>query len=200
MPYIPKSRIQSNLYTTGNEYLTQDNSQAYVGFYHKTYNGAIFTGKNPDDKPNRVLVPITNSDDSQNTLTKVTIFPSGDTLKYSRLKNINFNQSLDTPQLHFTPPTEQDYKLGEFRRYFCKKRNEFIYLEISKTDYNRILNQDKSIDYTSWFPFNIPWLLTGDKDKVGQTNRNIVLLQINRNRLHGFDKYLREDYLKYYKA
>ncbi len=200
MPYIPKSRIQSNLYTTGNEYLTQDNSQAYVGFYHKTYNGTIFTGKNPDDKPNRVLVPITNSDDSQNTLTKVTIFPSGDTLKYSRLKGVNFNQSLDVPQLYFTPPTEQDYKLGEFRRYFCKKRNEFIYLEISKIDYNRILNQDKSIDYTSWFSFNIPWLLTGDKDKVGQTNRNIVLLQINRNRLHGFDKYLREDYLKYYKA
>jgi hypothetical protein len=199
MPYIPKSRIQSNLYIAGGEYLTQDDSQVYVGFYHKTYNGAVFTGKNLDDKPNRILIPVTNNDDSQNTLTKVTIFPSGDTLKYSRLKNINFNQSLDTPQLYFTPPTEQDYKLGEFRRYFCKKRNEFIYLEISKTDYNRILNQDKSIDYTSWFPFNIPWSLTGDRNVVFQTNKNIVELTIQNNNFKMFDSYLRQDFTKYYK-
>jgi hypothetical protein len=200
MPYIPKSRIQTNLYTAGGEYLTVQDNQNYIGYYHKTYKGSIFTGKSPDDKPNRSLIPAFSSIEEENSSYKISIFPSGDTLKFSRLKNINFDSTLNSPQLHLTQPTEQDYKLGEFRRYFCKKRNEFTYLEISSSDYNKIVSQDPIIDFTSWFPFNIPWSLTGDKDKVGQTNKNIVLLQINKDKLYGFDKYLKGDYLKYYKA
>ena len=200
MPYIPKSRIQTNLYTAGGEYLTAQDNQNYIGYYHKTYKGSIFTGKSPDDKPIRPLIPAFSSIEEENLSYKISIFPSGDTLKFSRLKNINFDSTLNSPQLHLTQPTEQDYKLGEFRRYFCKKRNEFTYLEISSSDYNKIVSQDPTIDFISWFPFNIPWSLTGDKDKVGQTNKNIVLLQINKDKLYGFDKYLKGDYLKYYKA
>ena len=47
-------------------------------------------------------------------------------------------------------------------------------------------------------PFNIPWQLTGDKNQVERTNRNIVELTIQKNGLYKFNEYLRFDYTKYY--
>jgi|688.fasta_scaffold27183_6 hypothetical protein len=211
--YIPKSRIQTNLYTAGGEYIVIGNNNSYIGYYYKTYNGKLFTGKTPDDKPNYALTPLDfleKNNSESNVLNNGIFLQDGSSIYissleqenviYAQLKNISLNSRYYPPKPYLTIPTEQDYKLGEFRRYFCKKRNEFIYLEISISDYNKIINRDPTIDFTSWFPFNIPWSLTGDKDKVGQTNKNIVLLQINRNKLYGFDKYLKGDYLKYYKA
>lgn len=206
MVYIPKNRIQSNLYTAGGEYLLEKDNSEYIGYYYKLYNGKVYTGKNPDDKPNFSLIPFTP------ILTREIfgeLFPQNyiyiskgdiDVVNYLNIKNISPDSTLNSPQLYLTIPTEQDYKLGEFQRYFCKKNNEFSYLEISKSDYDKLVKKDPTIDFTSWFPFNIPWSLTGDKDKVGQTNKNIVLLQINKDKLYGFDKYLKGDYLKYYKA
>ena len=206
MVYIPKNRIQSNLYTAGGEYLLEKDNSEYIGYYYKLYDGKVYTGKNPDDKPNFSLIPFTP------ILTREIfgeLFPQNyiyiskgdiDVVNYLNIKNISPDSTLNSPQLYLTQPTEQDYKLGEFRRYFCKKNNEFTYIEISKSDYDKLVKKDPTIDFTSWFPFNIPWSLTGDKDKVGQTNKNIVLLQINKDKLYGFDKYLKGDYLKYYKA
>jgi hypothetical protein len=206
MVYIPKNRIQSNLYTAGGEYLLEKDNSEYIGYYYKLYDGKVYTGKNPDDKPNFSLIPFTP------ILTREIfgeLFPQNyiyiskgdiDVVNYLNIKNISPDSTLNSPQLYLTIPTEQDYKLGEFQRYFCKKNNEFSYLEISKSDYDKLVKKDPTIDFTSWFPFNIPWSLTGDKDKVGQTNKNIVLLQINKDKLYGFDKYLKGDYLKYYKA
>lgn len=203
MPYIPKNRIQTNLYTPGGEFYVSGVNLDYVGYYYKLFNGARYTGKNPDDKPNYLLTQIKEynvDDDGSYTYNRVTISYEYENLIYAQLKNIPLFSEYYSPQFYLTQPTEQDYKIGEFRRYFCKKRNEFTYLEISKSDYDKLTKKDSTIDFISWFPFNIPWSLTGDKDKVSQTNKNIVSLQINKDKLHGFNKYLKEDYLKYYKA
>ena len=58
MAYIPKNRIQTNLYTAGGEYHIPGINPDYVGFYHKLYTGKVYTGKTPNDKPNSLLVPI----------------------------------------------------------------------------------------------------------------------------------------------
>jgi hypothetical protein len=209
MPYTPKSRIQTNLYTEGREYTLQiegPEDPGYVGYYHKLYNGKIYTGKSPDDKPNSPLYPIPFNDGKSTygffDLPNNNLILDGDSnvAGYLTLKNLLPDSKRSSPPLYLTQPTEQDYKIGEFRRYFCKKRNEFTYLEISKSDYDKLTKKDSTIDFITWFPFNIPWSLTGDKDKVSQTNKNIVSLQINKDKLHGFNKYLKEDYLKYYKA
>ncbi len=60
MPYIPKSRIQPNLYTAGKDYVIQSTLKPYVGYFYRTYTGEVFTGKNPDDKPNFPLIPALN--------------------------------------------------------------------------------------------------------------------------------------------
>jgi hypothetical protein len=211
--YIPKSRIQTNLYTAGGEYVIEGENNSYVGYYYKTYDGKLFTGKTPDDKPNYVLITLDfseNNNSESNVLNTSIFLQEGlsvyinsledENITYTQLKNTSLTSVYYSPKLYLPTPTEQDYKLGEFRRYFCKKRNEYIYLEISKEDYDKLVKRDSTIDYKLWFPFNIPWLLVGDKNKVSQVNKDIVLLQINKDKLYGFNKYLKEDYLKYYKV
>ncbi len=198
MPYIPKSRIQPNLYTAGKEYVIRETLEPYVGFYFKTYDGKAFTGKNPDNKPNKVLIPPPQKTES--TQTQVYIKDGVENEVYKKIKGIKGNNLRNSPQLFYTQPTEDNYKLGEFQRFFCKKRSEFVYLEISKTDYDNLVSNSSVIDYQNWYPFEIPWTLTGNKNEVYITNRSIVLLKEKNENLYGFGKYLREDYLRYYKS
>ena len=198
MPYVPKSRIQTNLYTAGKDYVIQETSQPYIGYYYKTYKGQLFTGKNPDNKPNRLLIPI--PEPVQTNQTQVYIKDSIENENYKLLRGISGNDLRNSPQLFFTQPTEQDYQLGEFRRFFCKSRNEFIYLEISESDYNALVQNSPTIDFQNWVPFNIPWTLTGDEHQVYNTNHNIVKLKEKNEGFYGLGKYLQEKYLRYYKS
>jgi hypothetical protein len=50
--YYPKSQIKTNLFTNGDEYYISTNGESYKGYYYKTSNGQVFTGKTPDDRPN----------------------------------------------------------------------------------------------------------------------------------------------------
>jgi hypothetical protein len=201
MPYIPKNRIQQNLYTAGGEFYIPEVDSNYIGFYYKLYDGKLYTGKNPDDKPNYNLIPI-QEDSNLNSLTPTSISfsPDFETYKYGKLKKIDLNAKITPPQLFYTLPIGQDYQLGEFRRLFCKKRNEFIYMEISKTDYNKLVKKDPTINFKMWLPFNIPWTLTGTEQNVFNTNRNIVMLKEKNEKLFGLGRYLREDYLRYYRS
>ena len=54
--YYPKSQITPDLYTNGNEFQTSDGE--YVGYYYLTSDGKRYTGRNPNDRPNTLLLPI----------------------------------------------------------------------------------------------------------------------------------------------
>lgn len=200
MPYFPKNRIQTNLYTAGGEYYILNISKNYIGYYHKLYTGEAFSGKTPNDTPSYPLTPIEEYNESFNIGSKIYIINDLNSYEYGVIKGIDLGATKDIPQLFYTQPTEEDYKVGEFRRYFCKKRNEFTYLEISKTTYDRINKQDSTIDYKSWLAFNIPWSIKGDPKQVVSTNSNIVALKEKQEKLYGFSKFLQQDYLRYYKS
>ena len=103
------------------------------------------------------------------------------------------------PQVSVTKPTEDDYKKGNFKRYFCVKTNENIYKEISKETYDKILNRDPSIIWSYWEPFIMDWVLIGKIGEVYSTNRNLTeLYQIRNNRV-GFDRYLKFVYSNYFR-
>ena len=55
------------------------------------------------------------------------------------------------------------------------------------------------IYYQYYQQFDIPWQLTGDETQVYKVNKNIVELTMKQQKLPMFDKYIKEDYLKYYK-
>ena len=107
----------------------------------------------------------------------------------------------DVYKPYFNPnyPTDEDYTIGEFRRYFCKKSNNIIYIEIDKVQFDLLLNKDSKILWSMYIPFAIAWNISGDKDKVATINKNIVELTAFRNRLPKLGDYLKHNYIKYYK-
>ena len=217
--YYPLSQIQTNLHTNGQEYIIKSNSQNYIGFYWKASDGKIFTGRTPQDPPNQELTAY-SSNRSQVTPDISPLFLEialaysapyiGDDpnlyneteiLNYLNLKKIsNVNPPIIAlPIFSPTIPTQQDYQIGEFRRLFCKKINELIYLEINKEVYDKLIQNDSTIAFQYYQAFNIPWQLTGNKEQVFTTNKNIVELTMKQQKLSQFDKYIKEDYIKYYK-
>lgn len=173
MAYYPKNKIQTNLSTNGGEYqllpnYNLDNGIYYIGYYYKLYNGETYTGKFPNDGNNDKLIFVGAK-------------PS--------------NPQTKSPQPKSTPPlfpTEDDYKTGSFIRYFFKKRNEYLFKEVTKEE---LANVDQNL----YIPFNLKWVLTGARETVFNTNRNITLLTEQKYNVNGLPLFLQENYLQYYR-
>ena len=170
--YYPKSQIITNLSSNG-ILIYKSKRTPYFGFYYRLSNGKSFTGKTPQDGPNEEL-----------------IFPLD-------ITSITSNNG-KVPTYYLNIPTEQDYQNGTFPRYFCKKANELIYIEISKDTFDKLTNKDPNIYWQLYIPFQINWKLTGSREDVFRVNRNIVEIAINKNKLYKFDDYLKKDYLKFW--
>lgn len=175
--YIPKNKIKTNLYTEGREYIFASTQTLYAGYYHKLYNGKTFTGKTPNDDNVREIIPAPNNFDGSDSL----------------LSTLSISQPLFFP-------TPQDYKNGEFTRYFIVKRNELIFIEITKKEYEKYKNQDPSVYWRLYRPFSLFWVLTGNINQVAKTNKNVTELVEQRENVLGLSIYLKEDWIQYYKA
>ena len=121
----------------------------YSGYYWKTSSGKYYTGKTPQDTPIEELIPIQNLSSPELTEIETNLYveytKSVSTQYYNYLKKINPNELIQVPTYYITFPAQQDYQIGEFVRYFCKKTNEIIYLEISKNTYEKLNKRDPSI-------------------------------------------------------
>jgi len=176
MAYIPKNKIQTNLYTSGGEYVLASTQENYIGYYYKLYNGKYFTGRTPNDPDTKEIILV--------------------------IPNIPTNSDLNiSPVIPYNPllPTEQDYQIGEFTRYFNIKRNQAIFTEISKDTYDKFKQQDPQVSWRLYRVFSLSWQLTGDTNQVSQTNKNITELTESRERVFGLSLYLKENWTQYYK-
>ena len=197
--YYPKSQIKPNLYTNGDEYTLLDTGEIYKGYYFKTSTGQAFSGRNYNDLPNIELVPL---NDNSLSIDSRALIPES-TRIYLNTEYLSLQSSAIAPKTflpYYLPqlPTQQDYQIGTFRRYFCKKANELIYIEIDEKQYEKLTKSDPQILWQLYLPFDILWTLTGDKQQVAKTNRNLVALTQQNLKLYQFNLYLKEDYLKYY--
>jgi hypothetical protein len=196
--YYPKSQIKTNLYTNGNEFMYVSNNTPYIGFYWMTSDMKYFTGKTPQDMPVQelTLIYVNNTTTTQPIINELNF--SNQTFVYNQLKPSSIN-TYNLPTSYQPQPTQQDYQLGEFRRYFAKKTNEIIYIEVDKDTYENILNKNPQWSYQYYIVFNMPWVISGDKLTVAKTNKNIVDLTIQRFDLPKFNMYLKNDYTQCYK-
>lgn len=219
--YFPLSQITPNLYTNGGEFVIVSSQEDYKGYYFKTSSGKYYTGRNSSDLPNIEIVvkssynkiSNTNLSLSTNISTIVTELdgPSEATLNpkyntnnidvipYLDIKNINAaSQTTLLPTYTPTYPSYQDYQIGEFRRFFCKKTNEIQYIEIDPKQYSLIAYKDPQILWQLYIPFNIPWTISGQAEDAARINKNIVELTMKQLKLPRFNDYLKNDYLKYF--
>ena len=195
MPYYPKSQIQVNLYTKGKQLRVISSKKEYIGYYWKTSKGEYFSGRNPyDGSPiDLEVIPITPN---SNFNTKV--YEKGNEI-YNTLKEVDTSQILLLPSYVKPSPTEDDYAIGNFTRFFTKKNNENLYVETSKKIFDKIKQRNKSYDYNSYLVFSLPWKLTGDKNQVLLANQNIVLITEQTQNINGLGLYLKNNYLEFYK-
>jgi hypothetical protein len=103
------------------------------------------------------------------------------------------------PYQCYPKPTEDDYMLGVFTRYFCVKINELKYMELTKEVYDKIKEQSGDWVWELFEIFNLQWTLTGNRDFVINANRNQTLIAQQRNKKLGLSGFLKEDWLKYYR-
>ena len=202
--YYTLSQIKTNIYTNGNEFMFLATKQPYRGNYWKTSKNRYYTGKTPQDMPVEEIIPF--SDEEKNNLLPPTVksnvnsfYNEYDDNSLSYLNLTNPTQPGFLPLYSPTLPTQQDYANGEYRRYFCKKTNEIIYLEVSKDTYDKLVGQDPQILWQLYLPFNLPWQLTGSKEQVYKVNKNIVELTSVKQKLPMLAEYLKMDFTKYYK-
>jgi hypothetical protein len=218
--YIPSNRIKTNLYTNGSEYQIESTGISYVGFYWKKYTGEIFTGKNPNETPSQKLIPLSsqlelplnpplttqlattvnNNDLNSLPISNPESFNQGNLFPYLTAKQqpINDTQIKNLPTSYYPKPTQEDYNLGVFTRYFCVKINEDIYLEIDKKTYDALTNQKGDWLWQLYTPFQLLWTISGEEKEIEKTNYNITLLQEKRLKRRGLQEFLRNNYLKFY--
>lgn len=205
--YFPSSQIETNLYSS-NELVILNTGQPYTGFYWATSTGKYFAGKTPDSTQSTIELvkfqrnsvsnistaeptPEENPQDQRYTF-------STKTLDYLNLRGIDDIKAPRLPKYIPPKPTTNDYKVGEFDRYFCKKKSESLFLEISQEEYEQLKTKNKSIDYELYTPFILPWVISGDQDKVALANKNMVDYKEEREYLFGLAKYLKYNYLQLY--
>lgn len=203
--YYPKSQVKTNLYTNGGEYVTSDSNTPYKGYYYQTSTGEYFSGRTPNETPSFRLVKsdlyeleggptVSSSFGSESD--NYYLIENG----YANSARLNFTQKPPSPPKQSYPiVTEDDYKLGEFQRYFLKKGNEIKFLEISLEDYRKYINQDRDVMFELYTPIQINWILTGDKEQVYKVNQSIVARAEREQNLPGFTQYFRNNFTQFYK-
>ena len=82
-----------------------------------------------------------------------------------------------------------------------KQINNSLYTEISKKDYDSLVNKNESYLWQLYFPISIPWEISGDKSEVEQINKKITLLAEQQNKIYSFSFFIEKTggYLKFYK-
>ena len=213
MPYFPKSKIKANLYTSGEEFYIVNTSTFYKGYYYKLGNGKYYSGKSPSTtNPTTEIIPITNPDYNplktytdqlgsqiDNNTSNPLFVPYPTQFLPTNYPKFQPGATKFTPYYNPMLPTPQEYQIGEFRRYFCKKTNEIKYIEIDKNIYDSLIDKSPSIEFSLYLPFYLDWQLTGVEEQVARVNKNNAELTSQRLRLPGLLEYLRFDFTKYYK-
>ena len=192
MPYKPKRLIDPGLYAVNNEFLDSESGKPYRGPYHSTYDNQFFTGVDPSDPNKRLLIP--NPDRnippgiSRRNLPQNNSYNS---VKGDREPNTNLKYGSDPKS--FTPkPSPEDYRRGNFTRYFAKrvieKPNRII--EISENDYDSLIKRDDRLNYTTWRVVKLLWRIVGKSaDDCAKTNK-ITVDRVN-SQFFGIKSYLR---------
>jgi hypothetical protein len=169
MAYYPLSQITPNLYTNGDEFIN-NTGEPYIGYYYKVSNGRFFAGR----IPNAILgnIEIVRST-LQNNITPSVLYQETsiniinasnasadidlEVIEYNNITNSKYLPDTLLPYYNPQLPIQQDYQNTEFTRFFCKKTNEIIYIEIDKDQYDKLSIKNPQILWQLYLPFFIDW-------------------------------------------
>lgn len=213
--YYPLSQITPNLYTNGGELVISSTLENYIGYYYETSTGEKYVGKIPQGNSSILLIPppLTATEEETYSEKYVRVFSFPDdadpsigginefvnqltTIKYS------YVSPQESPKIRKIPTsikpyyTQEDLDRGEYKRYFAKKTNEFIYMEISLEDYKKLKSEDPTIAFDLYNCVEMWWDIIdpSSPDFLDSSNnesyfRNIEIIEKNNN-WFGFGSYM----------
>ena len=123
---------------------------------------------------------------------------------YNNIRKVDISLTKLVPQQYYPSPTDEEYTLGVFTRYFIVKTNEDIYTEINKNIYTKLLNQDSQYLFELYTIFKLQWTLVGGEAEVSNANRTQIEIREERLNRKGLKEFLnipttfRYDYLQFY--
>jgi hypothetical protein len=198
--YFPKSKIITDRYTNGGELFYKNTGTPYQGYYHILASGEVFSGKSPTDGQVLELVYTTNyNDKTPNELNTFQVSPTSIFKLYdfgtSKLPydNIRKQNQIEYPPTVLIEPTyiQPTVSYPSFIRYFVKRVNNVLFIEIDQQQYTSLKSKDRSYNWPSYIPFSLPWTTGGaSRVDIQQTNRKVVLLTENREGVYGLSQYI----------
>tara|TARA_B100000287_G_scaffold99275_1_gene91355 strand:- start:1775 stop:3187 length:1413 start_codon:yes stop_codon:yes gene_type:complete len=229
MVYIPKNRLITNLKTEKDTWVYKDEPDVfYNGSYWKLYTGQAYTGTGPNDKPstqreiiempgpvsevppsmipNSNVIPLNLGDPDPVGQNDIPVGVIRDYLHLTDQSTVD-EQKRNVPYTYYPQPTEKDYRLGIFERYFIVKINEDVWKEIDKSTYEKIRSGDENWTSELWRPISFMWTLSGDRNKVNRINKQMTELYEKKAGYHrgkliqkprkGLKRYLLNRFTKY---
>lgn len=213
--YYPKSQIKPNLYTNGKEYSLSTTGEEYIGFYYELVTGQKFTGKYPNDGTNIQLISsdsFPNKEGNDNIIpkNKLTVLPypgesdpqtrhSHNNFVYSTLPKQQKSTNRNIPVSITSTPSSTDYRKGVMQRYFAKRNNQNIYLEISVNDHTLLQSKSSQIAWDLYTSISLPWYIQGESTIIEFKNILTIKNAARSNRWPGFSMFF-SDYLQFHLA
>ncbi|CAB4155246.1 hypothetical protein UFOVP1307_205 [uncultured Caudovirales phage] len=185
--YYTTDEITNNLYTSGSQYMLQDNTE-YRGLYHTYITGEVYTEATWNAKTSIKLVPYKRIT-AKNT-------------EYETLKR-ELKLTYTQPVSALNAPTAEQLKAGSYTRYFIKKVNESKIIEIDESQF--ALWQSKQFDPVMYTATKMQWYISGPIDDTrtalvlhrGVRTKNLDQIAAADATITGISKVL-TDPLQYY--
>jgi hypothetical protein len=184
--YYTADEITSNLYTSGSQFMTEDNVE-YRGTYHSYITGEVFTGATWNAKISKKLIPYRDQ--------------SSKNIIYQQLKPISL--VFDKPNPTVVSITQQQIANKTIDRYFLKKVNETSIIEVDIAQYQKWLS--KQIDSIIYEGVSVTWTIAGELEDTiingtlikGVRTKNNLQIQYANTKMPGISEYLNNP-LQYY--
>ena len=164
--YYPADEITNNLFTTGSEWMTEQSNE-YIGEYHTYTTGEVYSEALYNPKLSVRLIPYISSDAANST-----------NIIYKTLKP-DIQVTFQTPEITVISPTTNDYKLGFFRRYFLKKYNENLILEVDSKQFD--LWKSSVIDRNLYNGVEMLWFISGPIEDTYEKQIKIIIISCTKN-------------------
>jgi hypothetical protein len=157
--YYTKAQIKTGLVTEGEEFMFMDGTE-YIGQYHTYTTEETFSEPNFVKDKSRMLIPYVPPIGTSDTVKLGGIpFDVAKNYVYDQIKEIKFKKSL-TPNDTIVTPTDKDFGRGYMIRYFAKKVNDDIIIELDR-DKKSEWGKDGGLDKHLWELFEFRWKVSG---------------------------------------
>jgi len=205
LKYYPLTRMKTDLYTRGNQFVTPD-GKFYAGKYYKTFDDKAYVGANPVVGTNVELREVKLDLEHANIGRPPTLEADTYTVVAENPRVVS-DGLLEELIPYYPEPIPSDYQQGYFLRYFAKNVTGPQYVvEISQIDYY-LLEQNKiAPNILSYQYVSMLWQLTGPlRDKrvsqyqiiggVFDTNKRVT--ENTQKGFRGIEEFIGGDYTKF---